>query len=387
MKSIRWLLRAIPYSIGFCTALLSLVFAVGTFEETLTVRGTVRVDHYQMVRVEERGLLATMHVGPGDWVEPGELLFSLENATATARLEELHRETRVAQKASRDLRSQIRDLRDLLHPAEIRAENHEIERQRWRIERSSVRVEETRAVLASAEIQLKRFLELFDKGLISDVELEEVRSRRTEAAARLRQSELEEQEARAEKSLLESSVDLLKARHVHDLRDLERMAAHRDLELENLRTETARNQQFHGTLSPHAEMEGIVVGPPRLEIVGKMIEAGEEVLTIIDPHSVVFEAKVDEKLLVRIQPRQKVAVEILGLPKQQFEVFSGEVQSLMARKEDTPNTVEHRVEVHLDKPWVEWQGETFYLRPGMKGRAEIVSRSNMPLVQRLIGAF
>ena len=133
-----------------------------------------------------------------------------------------------------------------------------------------------------------------------------------------------------------------------------------------------------------AAMPGVVIGSPVNELLGQYVQAGEALFSIIDVSSIFFVTPVPEQALVQVRPGQPANVEITGLPKRQFKIFSGSVDKVVAHDLGPPQPGDlplFPVHIQLQTPWLRLDEGRFYLRSGMRGSAKIAYRRNMPMLE------
>lgn len=386
MRSIHRLVHGIPWVIVVCGATAAGLLLVSRFQDEVLAQGQVRIERYQVIRASEDGRIVRVRVEPGTPVQRGTPLLDLENETLSANLLDLEREL---ERAERLLASQLRESDHLqrTQPLEERSQRTEIVHDALDIEHSSVRVRETQAHYETVNGRLATMQELYDAGLISSVELARAHSETVQAEARLQQSQIEEEQRKTSKLSTQQELDLLFARQAQHWIELDRQIDASRFEIRRLETEASRLRQRIDNLVLRADLDGVVAGLAGLDLLHRQVVTGEEIVVVIDPRAVVFEGKVSEAGLVKIRTGQRATVEVVGLPKREFDVFPGEVEkvSLRAEVESAEHQVVYPVAIRLEQPWVVWEDETFFLRDGMRGRARIIARGDLGFWRRLSG--
>lgn len=383
MRAIQRILRTIPVLVVLLL-LLGLTFvAAGRIDRTVEAEGEVRIERYQVIRPQVPGLIARVRVQPGDTVRRGQVLAEMRDYDLQREVLSVERQLLQARSALHETLRRQGLLTERIQPVEAEKEQAEIRRMGVEIERRAARVRELRVELEAERNRLKRSEELGKAGLISETELEEARNRVAQAQWRLRQGELEEKEGRAELTAREQGRRLLGGQQQGSRLDVE--GEIRELELQTSRLEEQLRQlrEMAGLHMLRAAVGGVVVGPPPEDLVGRKPAAGEELFQVIDVRSIVFRAHVPEEQIVKVRQGQKAYVEVAGLPKRRFDVFLGQVRRVgqQPKLEEAKGRIFYDVEIALDTPWVEMERGRFYLRNGMRGKAEVVYREEVTILE------
>ena len=129
----------------------------------------------------------------------------------------------------------------------------------------------------------------------------------------------------------------------------------------------------------------MLAGPEPNELLRRQLAAGDEIFTILDDTAVRFVAYVPEEAVVKIRAGQAVKIEISGLPKRRFDAFDGTVDEVELRPhgETTDGLPAYAVGIRIERPWVTWDEDAFYLRDGMRGVAKIRYRGSVSLLRSL----
>lgn len=382
MRGLRIVLRFFPLAVAFLLLLVLGLASAGRIERTVEARGEVRVGSYQVVRPGVAGFVRDIKVESGDRVKVGDPLVRLEDplfaselATGQRRVIELEAELARSLRASR-LGEQRRD------PLELERGEDEVERSRLEAERvASLRREAELSVEATRQ-ELQQVRRLGEEGLVSQQELRESEQELLMAQERLAQRRIEER--RAERAIPGSrrSLELLRVGQEEKRFDLGTRIARLEAELGLWRRELERLEAMRQLQTLRATLDGVVIGEPTNDLLGKHVAPGEELFQVIDPRSIFFVSRVPEEAMVRVRPGQPALVELVGLPKNRFEAFTGRVERVgqlpVVEAETVPG---YPVEIQIGKPWVGLDEGPFFLRGGMRGTAQIAYRSNVPMLR------
>ncbi len=92
-----------------------------------------------------------------------------------------------------------------------------------------------------------------------------------------------------------------------------------------------------------------------------------------------------EQAIVRVRDGQPAQVDIAGLPRQRFRLFSGEVAKVAQDPTASDDTGPRRyaVEIRLREPAIDLDDGRFVLRSGMRGTAKIAFQQRVPLIKGL----
>ncbi len=386
MKMIRWILRLVPLGVGLLLLLTFVFVGFGRVERTVDSEGEVRVKKYVVARPQVSGLVSLVKVESGDEVERGQVLVQLQD-------HELQQELLLVRQSRQEAESKLDKLlaefllrQQEIHPLELRQGRYEVERGALEAALGSSRVTEAQIELEASKERHREAAELADLGLLSQRDLKEAWQAQLAAEQRLIQSRLQEQLVAGRRPALTNDLELLESEH-------RRLLGSLDAEVRDLRAQVAhwaerRRQldELQGLHTVRATMEGVVIGSPVNELLGQYVQAGEALFNIIDVSSIFFVTHVPEQALVQVRPGQLANVEIDGLPKRKFKIFSGRVDKIVAhdlgpiRAQELPL---YPVHIQLQSPWLGLEEGRFYLRSGMRGTAKIAYRRNMPMLEVL----
>lgn len=346
--------------------------------------GEIEIGTYEKVRPEVGGIISGVAVRTGDAVAAGVPLFVLADPqrelTGQQTLRELQ-ETRIGLAAAQ---REHDALLTRIHPLERTRQVSTSAQVQLEIARARARVEELRALASAMTSKQARTLEMHEQGIASKAELDQAKNSSDQTRWQLRQVEIEYEKSRLAAATSLTEVDLgvkqQEAALATAKRDIEQLRA-RAAVLERTMADTTRLRQLETVRSKNA---GIVVGSEPRELVGKRVEPGEIVFSVVDPSAIRFRALVSEEDVVPVRPGQQAIIELAGLPKTKYRVFHGRVISLDRQPQRTapgePGT--YAVVIAVDDPWVRTAtGATLYLPIGMRGTARIISRPHVGLIE------
>jgi len=387
MKTIRRILQALFLGSGLTISVGVLFLLLVRIERTVEAEGEVRVERFQVVRPQVTGLVSGVFVEAGETVSRGQALVALKDY-------ELQRDLITARQSLNEARTRLekslverRLLTADIQPLEVRKQAAELGQNAFEVALSASKVTQAEIELKGARDQLVKVRKLAGLGVMSQRDVEQAEQQQQLEEQRLAQSRLEERMVRFRRPSLDNDLELLKRQQNRQLSALE--AEVRSLEGQ-VEQGAAQCQALEKLMSLHtlrAEMAGVVTGASLHDLLGRSVRPGEDLFNVIDVKSISFETRVPEQGIVRVRAGQRAYVEILGLPKQRFDVFHGEVGAV----EQAPSAKEgagpilYPVKIRLRDPWVVLaEGRTFYLRSGMQGTAQIAYRQNVPLLDALL---
>lgn len=349
--------------------------------KSISAQGEVKIRQYQLLRPTAGGIVSRVLVRAGDYVHADQPLVQLDDR-------QLDREIAAVQHDLGEANSSLQYLRQLrgflhknIHPVELGKQNTDIDKTKLEAGRREARVNEMTQSYEALRSRYARFTELQKTGLISEMEVEQSQYAALEADARLRQSRLEEQEGKTELDAARINLNLIQVQQRQGLDELDSKSSQLQRRISELQAQMERLQAQHRMQMLYATMDGVIVGLKGNDLVGRRVEMGETILTIINDKAIAFDAHVPEESLVRLRAGQRVNIEVLGLPKRQFEVFQGQVE-LISQEPETNNPegrTLYPVQINLERPWVTDDDGRFYLRDGMRGKAKIIYRRRVSL--------
>ena len=381
-RPLAFALKVFPAAVGLLLLSLLSIVLLGRIERTVEASGSVRVHHYQIARTPVAGRVAEVLAHPGQRVQAGEPLYRLEDPEHRRQLAQARQSLDAITLDLERLRAESSLRGDLLDRLELDRR----EASKWQGERdaqlATSRRREAELELESLGRRLEQTQELQGHGLVSDSAVLDARQAVEAAEERLAQRRIEEDQASASRGVIELERRLLEGEHQR--RRLDAGAEQRRLESEARlwRGELERLQLRSELYLVEAELDGVVISEPVTDLIARQLAPGDELARIIDVESIHFVSRIPEEAVVQVRQGQAAAVEMVGLPKQRFQVFSGEVRRVDLRPQlDAAGTPVYPVEIQLERPWIELGSEAFYLRGGMRGKARIAYRHEMPLVR------
>lgn len=380
-KPLKWVLRLFPAMV--CTLLAAVLglAMLGRVERTVEAHGQVTVHNYQVVRTPVPGQVEEVFAGNGKHVNAGQPLLRLQDPSHASRLAEAQQRLTTTRSALHRARAESSLRFQILDPLE---QSRRLEDQRqgsWEAELATSRRRESELELEALQRSLEQTRELAEHGLVSDGEVDEAQRRVHAGAERLRQRQIEERQTEALKSSLEIERRLLGGEQQRS--KLELAAEMIRLESEEVwwAGEMERLRRSKQQYLIHAEIDGVVASQESNDLIGRQVGPGEELLRVIDVESIRFRSRIPEQSVIQVRAGQTAAVELVGLPKERFKTFQGEVRRIDQHPEvDAEGVPVYGVEILLTEPWVRLEAGAFYLRGGMRGKARIAYRHSMPLV-------
>ncbi len=299
------------------------------------------------VRATREGRVAQVLCESGQRVEAGEVLVRLDQQVLGPANDELRARLAALELARAQLERERRHALEELQPAA-----------RQSLARAQSAAE---LVLDAARAKEKRYDELRTQGLVEQAEYEEA-----VLARRLSEVELEGVRASAAQrpALERAELAAFDAR----ARSLE----HERALLEVRRAELELQRSQSEITAPSA---GFVLGPARVELEGRAVAEGEELLRVALPGVEAFVAYVDDRGRARVAQGQEAKLRLSGYPW----LVHGTVSARVAQVADAPEAGGYRVRLELSG-----EGEIGPLFEGMRGRARIATAQRAPIAWLLI---
>ncbi|HEX5717164.1 MAG TPA: efflux RND transporter periplasmic adaptor subunit [Thermoanaerobaculia bacterium] len=379
-------IRMLPAGVALILAGAVLFLLLGRVERTVEAGGEVRVERYQVVRPQVAGLVSGLFVEPGETVSRGQVLLELKDYESLRDLITVRQSLNEARARLEKARVERRLLGENVQPLEVRRQDAELGQSAIEAALSASRVREAEIQLQGARDRLAKARKLAELGLVSSQDLEQAVQQEQIEQQRLAQSRLEERAARLRRPALDNDLELLK-------REQHRTLSALDADIRSFADEvaqwTAQLRELEKLMrlrTIRAEMDGVVTGAPMRSLLGRSVQAGEDLFNIIDVTSISFVTRVPEQAIVRVRAGQSAYVEIAGLPKQRFDIFEGEVGTVYQEPEPKAgeDSILYPVRIRLETPWITLaEGGRFYLRSGMQGVARIAYRRNVPIFDAL----
>ncbi|MEM1177290.1 MAG: biotin/lipoyl-binding protein [Acidobacteriota bacterium] len=374
MKSIRLFVVMTQVLMVFALLVTGVFFGVILWlDKTVDLDGHVRFDRYQILRPKSGGILAELYVLPGSEVKKGQPIFRVDNVELERQIADTGFELSQAKIFLEHTQDQVETLRQAVFPLERQEQSFQIQRRNLEGQRSALRVEGLELSLEGLKQRRERVSALFEAGLVSEVDLREAENSVAQADASLRQGKLEIEESQIIQDSSREALDLIRGRQDEQALGFFKEANEWAYTVSKLTARLERLERRRDALTSYAEMDGVLIGAPEDEWLDRQVEAGEAVMTVVDPKTILFVGQASDSVLIRIEAGLEAYVEIFGLEKRSFDVFQGHVERVDIQPEvgATPGRVSYPIRVGLEQPWVMWRGERFYLRDGMRGRVKI----------------
>ncbi|HVG08063.1 MAG TPA: efflux RND transporter periplasmic adaptor subunit [Thermoanaerobaculia bacterium] len=378
--------RMLPAGVGLILAGALLFLLLGRVERTVEAGGEVRVERYQVVRPQVAGLVSGVFVEPGETVARGQVLLDLKDYESLRDLITIRQSLNEARARLEKAQVERRLLGEDVQPLEIRRQDAELGQSSIEAALSTSRVREAEIQLQGARDRLAKARKLSELGLVSSQDLEQAVQQEQIEQQRLAQSRLEERAARLRRPALDNDRELLKGEQHRALSALDADIGSFEDQVAQWTAQLRELEKLMRLRTIRAEMDGVVTGAPMRSLLGRSVQAGEDLFNIIDVTSISFVTRVPEQAIVRVRAGQAAYVEIAGLPKQRFDIFEGEVGTVYQEPEPKvgESTILYPVRIRLETPWITLtEGGRFYLRSGMQGVARIAYRRNVPIFDAL----
>lgn len=387
MRWIGSIVRWTRVTLGAVLVTAAAFFAFARIAITERAPGEIEIGTYQKVRPEVGGIISSVAVRTGDTVAAGAPLFAVGDPQREMANQQTLRELQETRIALAAAQREHDALMMRIHPLERARQISNNAQVNLEIARAKARVEELRSQVSALKAKHQRVLDMHEQGIASKAELESAKESAEQAVWQLRQVEIELEKSRLAAATSATDVDLTSKQQESALnqakRDIEQLRA-RAAVLERTMAEAARLRQMETVRSNHA---GVVVGSEPRELVGKRVEPGEIVFSVVDPAAIRFRALVSEEDVVPVRPGQQAIIELAGLPKTKYRVFRGRVLTIdrQPQQRSTPGEPGvYAVLIGVDDPWVKTpSGAMMYLPIGMRGTARIISRPHVGLIEAM----
>jgi HlyD family secretion protein len=284
------------------------------------------------------GRISTVNVEEGQSVKKGQMIAELDRSEFEARYEQAKANLDRAQKAKQQAETALEISRKTL-PAEVA--------------RAEAALKSARDSMTDAAKNYRRFEELFRKEVVSEKERDTLKLQYDVAKSRVAESESLLRLARGNLDRIESARG-----------DIATASAQIDLARASL--DQAAVQLGYTRLN--SPLDGVVTS--RNIEPGETVNVGREVITISDLHRVDLKIFVEETVIGKVRPGQKVAVTVDTFPG---NVYHGVVSFVSPEGEFTPKVIQTQKErvklVYLVK--VSVPNPDYDLKAGMPADARI----------------
>ena len=346
--------------------------------------GEIEIGSYQKVRPEVGGIVSSVAVRNGETVAAAIPLLSLadpQRELANQQTQRELQETRIALEAAEKQREA---LLHRIHPLERERQVSTSAQVQLDIARMKARVEELRSSASALAAKHKRTQEMHEQGIASKAELDQAKESADQAVWQLRQVEIDLEKSRLAAATSATDVALTSKQQEAALADTTEEIEQLRTRLAVLERAAAENERLRKLEVVRSQIPGVVVGFEPRELVGKRVEPGEVVFSVVDPTAIRFRAMVAEEDVVPVRPGQEAIIELAGLPKTKYRAFQGRVVSIDRQpiRAATGDPGVYAVVIAVDDPWIKTHsGTTMYLPIGMRGTARIISRPHAGILE------
>jgi multidrug resistance efflux pump len=342
--------RFILYGILLCVLILAIVLFVlvfGRMDETVEAFGKVFPFDHANVAPEVSGIIKQVKVREGDQVKDGDTLLLL---------------------VSDDLKFQVERSRQAL--ADARSRLFEAEEDYRNLTTSeSFEISAVLADLVAAKRRMEiektnyeRQEELFKRGLISEEEKERAKLGYDVTESNYR--------------VLEQRKILLVSRYQHLIEERQR-----NVELAQQAYDLAQ-QRLEKTVIL-APISGAVLTPNIDELIGTKAIEGQPIIQIGNLSQMKFIVNINETDIPKVDIGQEAKIYINAFPHRRYKVFEGKITEVSLAPQVTKSGVIFETKIEIDEPWVEVSEFRLYLKPGLSGKAKIVIKPNVRLIEKI----
>jgi RND family efflux transporter MFP subunit len=288
-----------------------------TLTVTATSMGTIKADEEVRLTAQRVGRISKLLVKEGDIVKSGALIAVLDPDEAVYNL-------KMAQATLQRMQARLNELRSALDPLRIEVETN---------------IDKARANLQEAEKRLKRFIDLKDKGYISQIEVDSAERDYNVAKAAyesaiagrpqliVRAEEIKGQEAAVREA--ESSLSIAKLNYDYSF--------------------------------VKSSISGVVTSLPVK--IGDTVAKGALIASIVATESLYVEALIDEADIARVSKGQKVNISMDAYPG---KIFNGEVYMI------SPVVLGGKQETRTFEIRVRFKKQDAVIKLGMSADIEVI---------------
>lgn len=137
--------------------------------------------------------------------------------------------------------------------------------------------------------------------------------------------------------------------------------------------------------------EGLIFSNNPEKFKGTRVKKDEVLMLIFDPYQMGFRALVPEKDIPFVQKGLEATLFVDAFPHQRFGTFQGVVNSIASAPESKEGEIFYPATLLIKKSYVESgipeDGQRLFLKPGMRGKARIITRSNVSVLKKLLSRF
>jgi len=267
----------------------------GTISSLIAAQGKVIPYREVDISSEIDGTIARLYVDEGDWVNEGEILLKLRDDRLQAQLGQARSVLEVA-------KAKLDELRSWPRPEEI--------------EEAKAHLSEAETNLARANSELDRFSKLYQEGIISQAQLDQIKTQAEVAAARY-------QAAKEHLALLKRGVSR------------EKLAV-AEASVRKAEADLAYIEALLKKTIIRAPISGRIIN--RFFDEGEMVKSGVPVLTIADTSRPLVLAEVDESDVGRLRPHLPVRMTSDSYPGRLFTGRIIEIRPTLGKRTITPDS-------------------------------------------------
>lgn len=323
------------------------VLLVGRIDETIEANGVVDPMNHVEVKSRISGLVEKVLIEEGEKVEAGQPLLVLDTGELELRIE-------TARQNLMNAKTELRQLEDeyVLLTQSGSCETAVANQNLFQLQK---RIQAARTKAYRAEV-------LYQKKFISEQERDEAK--------------LAWELLKAEYEAMQRRIELLKGQY-------QRRIASKKKEVELAKKTLGFVYQKLEDTRIIAPISGSVLTPNVEELRGTVVREGEVVLEIGDLSKMNFIAYVGESEIPKVKIGQGVRIFINAFPYRKYKVFTGKVVNISLKPVLTKQGIAFETQIEVDEPWVSLSPTKFFLKPGLSGKAVIITKQNVRLVKKI----
>lgn len=343
--------RIFSYALIVAILILIVCFAVlffGNIDKTVEGFGMISPARHVTVAPEIDGIVEKVHVLSGDEVSKSDTLFLIQSDALEFDVEQ---SIRSLAKVKSTLERTMEEYRNLTASRSyeigvIFADLNEAEKR-----------------MNFQKVNFDRAKQLHDKGLIDKENFE--------------REKLNYESSQSYYEVLRSRSRILKKQYERMIED-----ARMDLVIAEKASELAR-QKLKKTIILSPISGTILTHHPEL-LSGTLVNKGKPVIEIGDLSDLRFVININEININEIQVGQKAKIYLNSFPYRQYKVFEGEVEVISVIPQLIEGSATYEVKITITHPWTEKSGERINLKYGLRGRAEIITKPDIKLLEALL---
>jgi multidrug resistance efflux pump len=336
----------------FFIFIFTIVILFGKMDETVEGYGIISPENERIISSSLSGIIASIYVKEGDFVEKGDEIFRLKD-------EPFHFQKEIASleflKAEAEYIEAKRELDYLNNSKE------ELEKLKEAYRRATINFEK-----AKRELDIRK--ELYKEGIISFKELID--------------SEIDLKIKESEKEMASKELDLFLSK-----KEMERSLAKLRLEKTMKALEVSKSQM---ELAEKRVKESVFRAPARgviLEIrkkEGEFVSEGEKIGRMVSLNELIFEMNLPQGKIVKLREGLTAKVFLDAFPFRKYKIFEGKVERISPMAELSGGAF-FKVKISLKENWVDAEkNQRIYLKPGLSGRGKVIIERNISLSKLLL---